>query len=69
MRYWIAGSLLAVCFGAGVWDVVAIAKGSRETVSSVLHEWSLLYPVLPLAVGLLLGHIFWPNSPVTIIRD
>lgn len=69
MRYWLAAGLLLTCTACGLWDVVVVSRGSRDTVSNVLHEWSLMYPILPLAIGLLLGHIFWPNQSVQIFRE
>ena len=65
MRVVLAISLLVVCFLAGVWDIVAVARGTPlDTVSRTLQTWSLDYPILPLIVGILLGHIFWPVSAV-----
>lgn len=63
MRYWLAASLLVIVLLAGVWDIWVTASGTpEETVSAVLHQWSLAYPVLPLALGIILGHIFWPHA-------
>lgn len=70
MRYVLALGMLMSAFIAGVWDVYMIANGkSDDTVSRTLHEWSLLYPILPLAIGILFGHIFWPQVGVRVIRD
>jgi hypothetical protein len=45
----------------GIWDVFSIRLfGPHSTVSDVLQTWSKMYPILPLTVGLILGHIFWP---------
>lgn len=64
MRYTLAGSLLTMVFMVGLWDIYVVAKGDyHDTVSSVIHHWSLMYPVLPLTLGLVLGHIFWPQVP------
>jgi len=61
MKIFLAAAMLAVIVLAGVWDIYVAARGRNEdTVSSVLHGWSLQFPILPLVVGLLLGHIFWP---------
>lgn len=62
MRVVLALLLLLAVFLSGVWDLIVVAKGHPEdTVSVTLHQWSLLYPILPLAVGIIVGHIFWPN--------
>lgn len=68
MRFVLAAALLVIVLCAGIWDIYVTAKGQPlETVSVVLHQWSLMYPVLPLLVGVIIGHIFWPNVGVTII--
>ena len=54
---------LAIGAGIGAWDVWAIFGGNGlRTVSSYVITWSETYPVLPLAVGVLVGHLFWPAS-------
>lgn len=69
MQYVLAVLLLATMFLAGVWDVwVTYHERPDETVSNILQGWSVLYPVLPLLVGILLGHIFWPRIPGVIRR-
>lgn len=61
MRYVLAAGLLGLVVLAGLWDIWVTSRGNaNETVSAVLHSWSLQFPILPLIVGLLLGHIFWP---------
>ena len=68
MRYLLAIALLLIVLAVGIWDVYVTAKGQQgETVSVVIHQWSLTYPVLPLLLGLVLGHVFWPNVGVTIV--
>ncbi len=70
MRYFLAVAMLLIAFACGAWDVFMIATNrSDDTVSRTLHEWALLYPILPLAIGLLFGHIFWPQMGVKIIRE
>lgn len=45
------------------WDIFAYAKGGGvATISSVLLDTSKEYPVLPLAFGVLCGHLFWPQK-------
>ena len=62
----LAIAFLSCCFAVGVYDVYAtyLANGG-ETVSDVLGRWGSSFPVLPLALGLVLGHIFWPRHPDT----
>lgn len=67
MRVVLAFTFLLVTFAVGVWDIYAVAKGRPEdTVSVTLHAWSIIYPILPLAIGLVIGHIFWPTVSVTV---
>lgn len=67
MRYFLAIALLVIMMLSGIWDVYAIAVNHPlDTVSRVLQDWSLKYPVLPMALGIILGHIFWPQNSVTI---
>lgn len=68
MRVILATLLILVTAFCGLWDVIAVSKGNiNDTVSRTLQDWSLMYPVLPLALGVVLGHIFWPVSPVRIL--
>lgn len=63
MRYILATLLLANVVGAGLWDIIATYRGdTHDTVSTTLREWSIAWPVLPLLVGVIIGHIFWPNG-------
>lgn len=56
--------LAAVCL-TGVVDIYA-TWSNQETVSQVISNWSREFPVLPLAVGLLMGHLFWPSFKPTM---
>lgn len=57
----IACLILAALAAAGAWDVYVIfGQPEWVTVSALLSEWSHTFPVLPMLVGLLLGHLFWP---------
>ena len=50
--------LLCLLCIVAIYDMWADVVGSR-TVSSTVWEWSRMYPVIPLIVGLILGHLFW----------
>lgn len=57
----LAFSLLVALFVSGAWDVYAYGYLSpAATVSSVVHGWSREFPILSVAVGILIGHLFWP---------
>lgn len=52
--------LLLVIILIYCWDAYAMASGQpNESVSALLQKWSSSQPVLPFAVGFLLGHLFW----------
>jgi len=68
MRYWLAVAFLVAALVIGVWDVVATARGAPlDTVSQTMLDWSSTYPVLPLVIGIILGHTFWPQRAVVLI--
>lgn len=56
---WVALAL-AICLAiVGVLDTwLALVYGEAATVSAVVREASAKYPAVPLAVGLLIGHLF-----------
>ena len=57
--------LLGTIAAAGAWDVyAAFALDYHSTVSHIFQTWSIQFPILPLAVGTLLGHLFWPQRPL-----
>lgn len=63
----LALSLLVILFAAGCFDVWAMSRyDGHYTISSMLQGWAAHYPILPLSVGLLLGHLFWPAGPTTV---
>jgi len=46
-----------------LFDVAAVVRGvPQETVSRVMLVWSERFPILPLCVGIVIGHLFWPNK-------
>lgn len=61
VQLWLAIALLVILFVVGIWDIYASYWiGSGNTVSYLIQSWSLQFPALPLLVGFLLGHLFWP---------
>lgn len=57
----LAVCLVAICFAIAVWDMyVTFAHIPESTVSEIIQRWATFHPVIPLTVGLLLGHLFWP---------
>ena len=56
-------ALLAIALGLFVaYDVVAFLRGGvQATISRVTLGWARRWPLLPLLVGVVLGHLFWPQ--------
>jgi hypothetical protein len=49
-------------FLCGLWDVIANATNQpQHTISSVILDWARSFPILPLLLGILLGHFFFPQ--------
>jgi hypothetical protein len=55
-----------------VWTVVFLAvadalivyfKGVEKSISCTVYAWSKAYPIIPFAVGVLMGHFFWNMNP------
>ncbi len=64
-RWWVIIALVIAL--VGLLAVEAVALGNREkgdTISEIVQGWAFRYPLLPLIVGILLGHFFWPLYPV-----
>ena len=54
--------LAAVLLGA--YDLVALGlAGPPATVSRVCLDWAERFPLFPLAVGVLIGHVFSAQRP------
>ena len=45
-----------------VWDTIVMffCKDLNPTMSFTVYNLSCQYPILPFALGLLCGHVFWP---------
>jgi hypothetical protein len=41
---------------------LAIFFGSKNTISRTLYVLSSKYPIIPFGLGVVAGHILWPNS-------
>lgn len=52
-----------------VYDVWALTRGYEWTISSTLLEASKRWPVIPFLLGLLAGHLFFPNRAAGAIPD
>lgn len=57
--FMIAIFVLSILFAVGIYDAYAMyANGSGDTVSTVFKTWSREWPILPFAIGVLVGHLF-----------
>lgn len=43
------------------WDIFLARKGEGNTLSFRWARWAQKWPIWPLLVGILLGHLFFPN--------
>jgi len=70
MRYGLAALMLISALIVGAWDIVAVARGTpADTVSRTMLDWSAIYPVLPLVIGIILGHTFWPQRVMHVAAN
>ena len=35
--------------------------GTESTISWTMVEWSYKYPIFPFSMGVIMGHLFWPQ--------
>lgn len=55
-----AVAVLLIAFD--VW--IVIAKGVKATISWQMLQAAKDYPIIPFALGVLFGHLFWVNSGI-----
>ena len=56
--------VVGILFMAGSWDVYLwVSKSQGSTVSHVIGQWGQEFPPALIALGVLLGHLFWPVGP------
>lgn len=54
--------LIVVIVGLIVYDIIAASHGLESTITWVIWDWAVSFPIVPFAFGLLFGHLFWPNK-------
>lgn len=42
--------------------VVAVNKEEGDTISEVTLDKAIRYPIIPFALGVVMGHLFWPQK-------
>jgi predicted transporter len=57
---WVITLLVFVAIAFDVF--IGFRRGQTNTISHQLLSIGQRYPILPLAIGVLLGHIFWPQA-------
>ncbi len=56
--------ILVAVVGLATWTSIAVViGGQQDSVSAHVRDYCIQYPVLTLAVGFLLGHWFWSQTP------
>lgn len=44
------------------WDITVIFMGRQDaTISAVIYQLSKENPIIPFILGVIIGHLFWPN--------
>lgn len=57
-------AVVGILVGAGAWDVYLwVSRSPGQTVSHVIGQWGAEFPPALIALGVLLGHLFWPVGP------
>ena len=46
-----------------LWDVyAALNNAPNDTITHILRVYTRQHPVIPLGIGIVLGHLFWGGS-------
>lgn len=46
-----------------LFDIVVVQYGGVEaSISRELYEYACVYPIIPFALGVVCGHLFWGNE-------
>ncbi len=65
-KWWKLGTKLAIWIstaGLIVWDIVVAAnRESGDTISEIMLAWSSDLWTIPIAWGVLTGHLMWPDA-------
>jgi len=57
----LAVAVHVVLIGVAAWDLTAVATSHPDlSVSHLFQRWAIENPILPLALGIIVGHLFWP---------
>jgi len=54
--------IIAIIAVITIWDVAVVLMGRPDTtISAVILKLSKEHPMIPFTLGVLVGHLFWPN--------
>ena len=45
------------------YDIFAVIKNKKATISRVIADWSKRFMMIPFTMSVLTGHFFWTQSP------
>ncbi len=61
-RKWTIGILITIGVFLIAWDIwVLIEPTEGDTISAVTLEFAQRHIIIPFAVGVICGHLFWPQ--------
>jgi len=64
-RTWTIGILIAVTLLLIMWDVYVAffnkVPNRQDTISGVVLGFAKRHPVIPFAIGVVCGHLLWPQ--------
>jgi len=61
-RWWTIAILAGVSLLLIVWDIYAATNKERgDTISEVVLDFARRHPVIPFLLGVLMGHLLWPQ--------
>lgn len=64
MQFLLAVFLHVILVGVVIWDMYVVFIGRpADTVSMTLRNWADGHPILPLFIGIVIGHLLWSNCP------
>ena len=47
-----------------IYEIVSVDKNKGETISEITWRLVTTRPIIPLVVGILVGHLFWQSTAV-----
>lgn len=62
MKNWTKWVLLGVTIVLAIFDIWIINNEYwQSTISAVVLERSIRHPIIPFVIGIIAGHLFWPQ--------